>query len=300
MEEIIVDGTKIKASAGQSSFKRQVRLEEAVAAARKRVGTLKSEVDTDPAASSKRSEAARLRAARELEERAAKAKQTLAEIEKERHKRSKRSPKEMVAKKEPRASLTDPDARRMRFADGAIRSACNMQLAVTSDHGFITAIQAISRRNDSGLARPMLEESERRTGARVKRLLVDTGYACVGDIAALGSREEAVVAVYAPPPEDKENIKPENLAARRKKRASEPEAVKEWRERMATSEADAVMGRRGRIERINAQSKNRGFGTMLVRGLMKVQAVALLHALAHNLATALRLRAQCTAMQMAT
>ena len=68
---------------------------------------------------------------------------------------------------------------------------------------------------------------------------------------------------------------------------------------MATSEADAVMKRRGRIERVNAQSKNRGLGSILVRSLKKVQAVALLHALAHNLATAFRLRAQCTAMRVA-
>jgi hypothetical protein len=60
---------------------------------------------------------------------------------------------------------------------------------------------------------------------------------------------------------------------------------------MATSEAEAVMKRRGRIERVNAQSKHRGLVSMLVRSLKKVEAVALLHALAHNIATALRLRA---------
>jgi hypothetical protein len=34
---------------------------------------------------------------------------------------------------------------------------------------------------------------------------------------------------------------------------------------MATSEAEAVMKRRGRIERVNAQSKHRGLVSMLVR-----------------------------------
>ena len=51
------------------------------------------------------------------------------------------------------------------------------------------------------------------------------------------------------------------------------------------------MKKRGRIERVNANFKNRGFGTLLVRGLAKAQVIALWHALAHNLATALRLRA---------
>jgi hypothetical protein len=60
---------------------------------------------------------------------------------------------------------------------------------------------------------------------------------------------------------------------------------------MATNEAEAVMKKRGRIERVNANFKNRGFGTLLVRGLAKVQVIALWHALAHNLAIVLRLRA---------
>ena len=99
-----------------------------------------------------------------------------------------------------------------------------------------------------------------------------------------------------PTPVDKEDIKPENLAAREKKRAKEPEVIKDWRKRMASPEGDAVMERRKRIERVNAQGKNRGLGVMLVRGLKKVQAVGLLHALSHNLATALRLRAERAAV----
>jgi transposase len=295
VDEIIVDGTKVKACVGKSSFKRAVRLDEAVAAAQQRVAQLKSEIDADPAASTKRREAARQRAAQEIEARAVKAKAKLAEIAKERQERAKRSPKEIAEQKEARASLTDPDARRMRFADGAVRSGYNVQLATTADRGFITGVKATDRRQDSGLARPMIEETERRLGKSVKRLLADTGYASTDDIAALGSRAENPVTAYVTPPVDKENVKPENLLAREKKRAKEPDVIKDWRRRMASEEGEAVMQRRGRIERVNAQAKNRGLGTMLVRGLAKVQCVALWHALAHNLVTALRLRADATA-----
>ena len=232
VEEILVDGTKVKASAGKSSFKRVGKLDATVAAAKLRVEKLKAEIDADPAASSKRREAARLRAARELEARAAKAKQTLAEIEKERQKRAKRSPKEMAAKKEPRASLTDPEARRMRFADGAIRPAYNVQLAVTSDHGFITAVQATDRRNDTGLARPMLEESERRTGACVKRLLADTGYACVDDIAALGIANGGHRDGLCPTAGGEGGDQAREPCCSRREAGQGPEAVKAWRERM--------------------------------------------------------------------
>jgi transposase len=294
-EEIIVDGTKVKASAGKSSFKRAGKLDAALSAARERVAALKTEVDAEPGASIKRREAARARAARDIEARAAKAKATLVQIEQERRKRAERSPKEMAAKKQPRASLTDPDARRMRFADGAVRAAYNVQLAVTSAEGFIVAVKATDRRNDSGLARPMLEAAETRLGVCAKRLLADANYACREDIAALETRAQSPVTVFAPPPPEKENAKPETLAARQRKRDKEPEAVQAWRMRMATGEAETVMQRRGRIERINAQAKRRGLGAILVRGLRKVQAVAVLHAIAHNLATAWRLRATAAA-----
>src|SRR5712691_6318753 len=115
-DEIVVDGTKIKASAGKSSYKRALRLDEAEAAAKARVVALKAEVDADPAASSKRTQAARARGLRETQERIEKARAKLAEIEAEKAKRAKQSPKEVTEQKEARASLTDPQARRMRCA----------------------------------------------------------------------------------------------------------------------------------------------------------------------------------------
>lgn len=161
-EEIIVDGTKVRASAGKSSFKRAGKLDAALAAAGQRVEALKAEVEDDPAAGIRRREAARARAAREVAAGAARARQTLAAIDKERHKRARHSPKEIAAKHAPRASLTDPEARRMRFADGAVRAAYNIQFAVTAAEGLIVAVKATDRRNDSGLARPMLEAAEAR------------------------------------------------------------------------------------------------------------------------------------------
>ena len=290
-DEIVVDGTKIKASAGKSSYKRGRRLDEAETAAKARVAALKAEGDADPAASSKRTQAARARGLSQTQERIEKARAKLAEIEAEKTKRAKRSPKEVAGKKEARASLTDPEARRMRCADGAVRASYNMQIAATTDHGFVTAVMATDRRNDSGLVRPMFEASEQRLGRRIKRVLADTGFAQVDDIAALGSRPEAAVGVYIHPPRDRNDVKPETLLVRQKQREKEPQVIKDWRQRMTTNEAEAIMKKRGRIERVNANFKNRGFGTLLVRGLAKVQTIGLWHALAHNLTIALRLRA---------
>jgi transposase len=288
-DEIVVDGTKIKASAGKSSYKRALHLDEAEAKAR--VVALKAEVEADPAASSKRTQAARARGLRQTQERIEKARAKLAEIEAEKAERAKRSPKEVAGQKEARASLTDPQARRMRCADGAVRASYNVQIAATTDHGFVTAIMATDRRNDSDLARPMVEQSEQRLGRPIKRVLADTGFAQVDDIAALSSRPEAPVGVYIHPPKDRTDVKPATLLRRQREREREPQTIKDWRQRMATSEAEAVMKKRGLIERVNANFKNRGFGTLLVRGLAKVQVIALWHALAHNLTIAVRLRA---------
>src|SRR5258708_27319341 len=207
-DEIVVDGTKIKASAGKSSYKRALRLDEAEAAAKTRVAALKAEVDADPAASSKRTQAARARRQRETQERIEKARGKLAEVEAEKAKRAKRSPKEVAGQKEARASLTDPQARRMRCADGAVRASYNVQIAVTTDHGFVTAIMATDRRNDSGLVRPMFAESEQRLGRPIKRVLADTGFAQVDDIAALSSRSDAPDGVYIHPAKDGNDGKP--------------------------------------------------------------------------------------------
>ena len=289
--EIIIDGTKVKASAGKSSFKRAVRLDEAEAAASQQIAALKAELDDDPAATSRRQLAARERAHRQRLERIAKARATLHAIDQERSKRASHDKKDVERMKAPRASLSDAEARRMRFADGAVRPGYNVQVAVTSGEGFITAIRATDRRQDSGLVRPMLEESERRTRTNVVRVLADTGYAHAGDITALGTRASHPVEAFIWPVRDREDVKPATVAARERERGRENQTLKAWRKRMASEQAEAVMKRRGRIERINAHLKNHGFGVMLVRGLAKVQAVALLHALAHNLLTAIRLTA---------
>jgi hypothetical protein len=64
---------------------------------------------------------------------------------------------------------------------------------------------------------------------------------------------------------------------------------------MQTAEAQAIFRRRKLIERLHAHYKNRGFGRLTVRGLLKTQAVALWHALANNLMLAHRLRAAAAA-----
>jgi transposase len=291
LAEIAVDGTKVRASASRGSFRTGDRLARIEAAVGERLAALKQELTGDPGASSRRREAARERAARDVQERAQRARAALEQLEAERKARARTHVKDEAEKKEPKASTTDPQARCMRFPDGAVRPAYNAQIAAAPREGVIISIEVTDRRNDAGLAKPMVEDIARRYGRTPDRLLVDTGYATAEDIVALAAHGAGPVSVYAPPPGERNGVKPASLARRIRKREKEPLCLKEWRERMASEAGQAVYALRKRIERINADRKNHGFGFLPVRGLIKAKAHALWHALANNLMAARRLRA---------
>jgi IS5 family transposase len=122
---------------------------------------------------------------------------------------------------------------------------------------------------------------------------MDTHYATAEDIEALAADEYGGVKVYAPLPAEKDERQlcdKRSAANRRAQREKESDTLKDWRARMDTSAGQDVYRRRKRVELVHAQHKNRGFGILNVRGLIKARAVALWHALAHNLLTARRLR----------
>ena len=280
LEEVAIDGTKVKANAGRSKFRRAVTLERIEAAARERVAVLKSEVDSDPEGSSRRRQAARQRAAEDVARRAEAARRVVEKLRAEKAERAKKHKKAEAAKGGERASLTDPEARAMRFADGAIRLGYNVQLATAPGTCVILALDVTDRRNDAGLAGPMVDQIERRFAAAPKRVLVDTTYATHDDMVALAKRGTEV---YSPVPADKPGAKPGTLRRREATRQSEPEPVKAWRERMSRPEALEIYSRRKRIETVNGVLKGRGLGILRVRSIAKAKCVALLHALAHNL-----------------
>ncbi len=289
LDEVLTDGTKVQASAGKGSFAGEGKLIRIERLAAERIALLKAELETDPGASSRRRKAAQERAARGLARRAEEARKALAKLRREKDRRSASHGKDEAAKGEPRVSLSDPEARHMRFPDGAVRPAYNMQIAACAN-GLVLAAEATDRRNDTGLAVPMVERIEARYGRRPLRLIADSKYATAGDIEALATNPRGAVMVYAPPPEERQDVKPDTLRRRLAARAREPEAVKDWRARMETSEGLAVYARRRRIELVNAHFKNRGFARLGLRGLVKAKIVAVLHALAHNIMLADHLR----------
>jgi transposase len=290
LAEIAVDGTKVRANASRSSFKSGSKLARVEAAVVQRLAALRAEMESDPEASSRRKRAAQERAAREVKERAERARTALDRVRAEKEKRAKTHAEDEAKKSEPKVSLSDPEARCMRFPDGAIRPAYNAQIAVTPRQGIIVSVEMTDRRNDAGLAVPMVDDLVRRYGKVPENLLVDTHYATSEDIAALAGHAAGPVKVFAPTPTERDDVKPATLAKRAKQRAREPASVQEWRSRMESEAGKETYGLRRLIERINANVKNHGFGFLPVRSLIKAQAIALWHALANNLMAAHRLR----------
>jgi transposase len=280
LDEIAIDGTKVKANAGKGSFRSEETLAALEEVTRRRVARLKAEAESDPGASEKRRQAAQQRAAEDIARRAGEARRSFEKLRAEKEARAKRHKKEEAKKGKLRASLTDPEARMMHFPDGAMRAGYNIQLAVAPASGLILAAQTTDRRNDRGLAGLLLEEIKRRLRRLPQRLLVDTGYATRTDIVGLAAQR---IDVYTPVPPDKADINPESQRKRTWRRRHEPDVVKAWRERMDSEAGKAIYRHRSRIETVNGILKGRGLGIMRVRSMAKVTSVVLLQVLAHNL-----------------
>jgi transposase len=295
LDEVITDGTKIRAAASRSSMRRRQTLAELEEKARARVNELRQEVEADSAAGERRLSKRRLSAA---EDRARRVAAALAkhpatapkDDEKERTEGDEppASGKSGKPPKEERISTTDPDAPLMRMADGAVRPAYNVQVA--SACGFVVAIDPVQRRNDRGLAPVMVAQVEQRCGKLPDRLLADTGAMTAADIGTL-AQTYPCMKVFSPPPARKDASKPDSKARYERNRAAEPQCLKEWRARMNSDEGQAIYKRRSNTEHVHARLKNRGFGQMVLRGLAKVRTACLLHAVTHNLLWAISCRA---------
>lgn len=277
------DGTRIRACAGASSFRRRERLESLLEQSQAHVEELKRQVQEpgEAAAPSARLRAAQQRAARERQERLEEALKLLPELELRQQKLAKKISAKDKAKKlrEPRVSTTDASARVMKMADGGFRPAVNVQLACDPSSRAIVGVEVSSQGVDTGLSEPMREQVEKRTGEKVREHLLDGGYLDLKEIeraAGLG------VDLYVParPPRNPDK----RLTAYDPKASDSPE-VAAWRQRMGSEEGQAIYKLRGStIETVNADLKTyRGLGPLTVRSLAKVRCAVLWSVLAYNL-----------------
>ncbi len=285
LERVAQDGMKVRASAGAASFRRQPSLQACLQEAERQVSALQQQQDEDAAAASQRQQAARERVAKERVERVQQAlaqREQLLKLrqEQQQDKGIKFKPEEL------RTSTTDPEARRMKMADGGTRPAYNVQYATTTDSGIVVGVAVTNSGGDGGQMGPMLEQLQTRYQRLPAEMLVDGGFTTLADIEAAHTQE---VTVYGPIKEEAKQLEAGKDPYQPKKK--DGPGVATWRQRMGTATAKLIYRERAATaEWTNAHARNRGFYQVRVRGQRKVLAVALLYALVHNLLRAQALR----------
>jgi len=279
LKRIAQDGVRVRASAGEASFRRKPTLEQCLKDAEEQIEALKKELEEDPDATNRRQKAARAGAAAERKERVERALEQLPEVE---------AKKKKADRDKARVSTTDPDARKMKMGDGGFRPAFNGQFAVDTETLVVAGVDVTNEGSDQAQMSPMLDQLEERYGEVPDEYLSDGGFAAIDQIEEATSRGATVFApVRKPRDPSRDRYEP---------RPGDSEIIADWRQRMGTAEAKAIYrDRASSVECVNGHVRNRGLLQFLVRGLEKARAVLLWHALAHNLMRAASLRAAAAA-----
>lgn len=270
LSRVSQDGTRVRASAGAASFRREATLEALMAEARAHLEAVTREA-ADPEITARRA-AAQTRGALD---RLARLEAALAQVPEVTATKARRGAKDAPV----RVSTTDADARVMKMADGGFRPAYNLQFATTTDEArVIVGVAVTNRGSDQGETTPMLAQIEQRTGVRPQEMLADGGYPAHD---ALEAAAELGVTVYAPVPKPRTGDTRDPHAPR----DSDSEAVAAWRARMASPEAKTIYkARAATSETVNADAKaHRGLDRLAVRGPDKALGSACLFALTYDI-----------------
>ena len=271
VERISQDGTRVRASAGSSSFRGREALERLEEQMRKHVEALQRQLDDPAYNGSAGKRAAQQRAARERLERVEQALEELSKVEEAKAKQKPKASKDRPA----RSSTTDPEARMMKMPGGGCGPGHNVQLATDTASRAIVGVDVTNAGSDVNESEPMRKQVEERTGQKVEEHLMDGGY--VG-LASIDRAAEAGVKIFAPVPKPRKAVSPYEP------RKGDSPGVTAWRRRMGTEDAKGIYKQRAStVETVNGDLKSwRGLGPFVVRGLKKVRCIALWSALAYN------------------
>ena len=275
------DGMRVRAWAGNDSFKREPKLQELLDEAEEKWKRLQQEFEQEtkrPASE----RAAQERAAGERIERLKQAQQEIQKVAKAREKRKKGDGDSA------RASTTDPEARRMKMGDGGTRPAYNIEFSTDLNSLVIMGFDVTNAGSDAGQLELMTQKLEAEQGPLPEKAesYVDGGFGTKEDLKSMAQRG---VIVYSPVKAvEKHQRQGKDPYAPR--RGDSPE-VAAWRQRMSTDEGQQKYRQRAKCEWSNAECRNRGLQQFVVRGLKKVKTVVLWYVLVHNLFRMVALRA---------
>src|SRR5487761_322755 len=317
LEQVMQDGTKIKALASSGTYHREGTIREHLERARQRVTEMGDPRNEE---SSPKAKQAQARARREQQERLEDA---LEELQKLRARKTGEK-----AKSEARVSTSDPQARVMKQSHGGLALSYNAQISTDAAHGIILDAAVTQEAEDSAQLLPAIDRVEQRLKKKPRQMVADGGYTTRDNIEKTAGREidflgsmrwdnvpsGATTPHRLPPsafiyqPETNRYVaraqdcqactrKPECCPENEKRgrsvaRPEESQMVVAFREKMASEEAQAQYRRRGRVvEFCHAWIKTKlGLRQFHVRGLPKTQTELLWACLTYNLQQWIRLR----------
>jgi transposase len=164
LERVAHDGTKIHADASRASFQRQERLAQCRQLAEEHLAALDEELRQEASTARRK---AKQRAARERRERLRAAEEEL---------QRQQAEKAAAEQAQGRVSLTDPEARKMRQADGGFAPSYNAQISTDCRQGVIVGYDLIQSGEDGQELAAARQRIEQNSGQAPKQLLVDGSY----------------------------------------------------------------------------------------------------------------------------
>ena len=166
LEQVMHDGTKIRAVAGADTFRREKTLRERLQEARALVAQM-----GDPRAEAPRKDrqqAARERATRERWERLEAAQKEMSALQAEK--------KTEAEKAAVRVSLQEPEARWMKHGDNAIAPSYNAQISTEGTNKIIVGAHLSQCSSDAQSLLPAIEEVAGNLGKTPEQVVVDGGF----------------------------------------------------------------------------------------------------------------------------
>ena len=177
LEQVMQDGTKIKALASTRSYQGEGSIRGHLARARQRVAEMGDPRNEQAGPKAKQAQA---RARREQQERLESALQELQKLQE-----SKSGEK---AKSQARVSTSDPQARVMHHSDGGLSLSYNAQISADAANGLIVSAAVTQQANDSAQLLPAVERMENQLRQTPQQLVADGGYSTRDNIEKMAER----------------------------------------------------------------------------------------------------------------
>ena len=172
LERVMQDGTRVRACAASSGFRRKPRIEAYLKQAREAVEALDGQTEEE---SSRQMQGARERARRERRERLESA---LKEFDKLK----------AVKSRVDRVSTSDPEARVMKQAEGGSAPSYNVQISTDAAHSLIVGIEVTQAGSDYQQLTPAMERLEQTLQRAPDQVVVDGGYISSNNIVEMANR----------------------------------------------------------------------------------------------------------------